>query len=493
MVDTLVEDFFYDILDILDIGIHIVDADGNTIYYNTAMGRLERLEPANVKGENLLEVFPSLNHETSTLLYVLKTGETIVDKVQTYFNYKGKEITTINTTYPLKKKKKIVGAIEIAKDITKLKELSEKVVFLQDSTKNKVSRGKQCNPSTRFTFDDIIGDSYKMKKVILMARKAAQTSSQVLIYGETGTGKELFAQSIHNASVRRTQPFVAQNCAALPESLLEGILFGTVRGGFTGAVDRPGLFEQADGGTLLLDEINSMGVNLQAKLLRVLQEGFIRRVGDTNVIPVNVRIIATTNEDPVESVKNGIIRRDLFYRLGVVYIKIPPLRERREDIPVFTKYFISRLNDKLNKRVLGVSHQVMKKFMDYDWPGNIRELKNALEGSMNMIGNESYIDNEHLPFYILEQLNSKTGLCEGFESKIIEENFLGDPFNDDGVNIGNMNITDSPLDQVIDGIEREIIFKVLKAYNGNITKAAKKLNIKRQTLQYKIKKYGITM
>jgi len=353
MAGKLLEDFFHEILDILDVGIHIVDANGNTVFYNTAMGRLERLDPANVIGKNLLEVFPSLNRETSTLLDVLNTGKTILDRVQTYFNFKGQEITAINTTCPLKKGKEIVGAMEIAKDITQLKELSEKMVFLQDSTKNKVSRDKECHPFTRFTFDDIIGESQEIKKAIFMAGKAAQTSSQVLIYGETGTGKELFAQSIHNASVRRKRPFIAQNCAALPESLLEGILFGTVKGSFTGAIDRPGLFEQADGGTLLLDEINSMGVDLQAKLLRALQEGVVRRVGDTDIRRVDTRIIATANEDPVESIKNGIIRKDLFYRLGVVYIKIPPLRERREDIPVLTKYFINRLNDKLGKKVMG--------------------------------------------------------------------------------------------------------------------------------------------
>ncbi|MDK2879557.1 MAG: arginine utilization regulatory protein [Thermoanaerobacteraceae bacterium] len=494
MAAGLLENFFREILDVLDVGIHILDANGNTVYYNSAMGRLERLDPANVVGKNLLEVFPSLNRETSTLLYVLNTGKTIIDKVQTYFNFKGQEITAINTTCPLKKGEEIVGALEIAKDITMLKELSEKVLFLQNSTKNKLERGKECHPFTRFTFDDIIGESREIKKAVSMAKKAAQTSSQVLIYGETGTGKELFAQSIHNASARRNRAFIAQNCAALPESLLEGILFGTVKGGFTGAIDRPGLFEQADGGTLLLDEINSMGINLQAKLLRVLQEGAVRRVGDTNIIPVNVRIIATTNEDPVESIKNGIIRKDLFYRLGVVYIKIPPLRERREDIPVLTKYFINRLNDKLGKKVLGVSHQVMKVFIDYEWPGNIRELENALEGSMNMIGDESYIDMEHLPFYISEQCNQKCDLYKDFKSEIREEVFSGDiPINDHGLNIGAMDITDSPLDRVIDGIEREIILKTLKAYSGNITKAAEKLRIKRQTLQYKMKKYGLTI
>ncbi len=489
MTDKLVREFFYEILNHLDIGIHIVDADSNTIFYNAAMGRLERLDPAKVRGENLLEVFPSLNHQTSTLLYVLNTGETITDRVQTYFNYKGKEITTINSTYPLKKGKKIVGALEIAKDITKLKELSEKVLLLQDSTKNKVSREKQYNPAVRFTFDDIVGESQEIKKASFVAKKAAQTSSQVLIYGETGTGKELFAQSIHNASARKTKPFIAQNCAALPESLLEGILFGTVKGGFTGAIDRPGLFEQADGGSLLLDEINSMGINLQAKLLRVLQEGFIRRLGDTKVRPVDVRIIATTNEDPLESIKKETMRRDLFYRLSVVYIKIPPLRERKKDIPVLTKYFISSLNNKLGKHALGITDQVKKIFLDYKWPGNVRELENTLEGSMNMISNsEKFIDVEHLPFYITDQfVQINVGSNEDLKN---DANCFNNIFSNKSLNYSDMK--SSSLVQVLDGLEKELILKVLETHGWNITKAAEKLNIKRQTLQYKIKKFGLS-
>ncbi len=486
----LLEELFHEIINNLDVGIHIIDADGHTVLYNDAMSHLERLTQANVMGKNLLEVFPSLNRETSTLFYVLKTGKPIVDRAQTYLNFKGQKITTVNTTYPLKKDEKTVGAMEIAKDITKLKELSEKVVFLQNSAKKKVSQKR--HPFTRYTFNDIIGESQQIKKTIFMAKKAAQTASQVLIYGETGTGKELFAQSIHNASSRRNQAFIAQNCAALPESLLEGILFGTVKGGFTGAIDRPGLFEEADGGTLMLDEINSMGINLQAKLLRILQEGTVRRVGGTNVIPTNVRIITTTNEDPIESVKKGNIRKDLFYRLGVVYIKIPTLRERREDIPVLAKCFINILNDKLGKNVLGVSHQVMDVFMNYKWPGNVRELENAIEGSMNMLSDESYIDIEHLPFYISDQYKHKSNLSKGFKSKIEEEAVYGNiSLNDHMLNTDSLNNLDFPLNEVMDGIEREIIIETLKTCGGNITKSAEKLKIKRQTLQYKMKKYSL--
>ncbi len=494
MTAERLEKIFREILDILDIGIHIIKTNGDTVLYNSSMGKLERLVPANVIGKNLLEIFPSLNNETSTLLYVVNTGRPIVDQVQTYINFKGQKITTVNSTYPLKDGQKIIGAIEIAKDITKLKELSEKVAFLQSSSKENTKRKKEGHPFAKFTFDDIVGESKEIKKTISMAKKAAQTSSSILIYGETGTGKEMFAQSIHNASSRRNQPFIAQNCAAVPESLLEGILFGTVKGGFTGAIDRPGLFEEADGGTLFLDEINSMGANLQAKLLRVLQEGVIRRIGDTNIIPINARIIAAANENPIECTKNGTLRKDLFYRLAVVYIKIPPLRERKGDIYILTKYFIKNLNKTLGKNVIDVSHDVLKVFMEYEWLGNIRELENAIEGSMNMIVNESYIEIEHLPFYILEQCNQDGNYI--YKDKNIEnEDKLAKyiiPYNNQDAEDA-YDIADSALDQVIDRIEKEIIVKTLDLYNGNITKTAEKLKIKRQTLQYKIKKYGLIL
>lgn len=464
----IIDEFYSEILENLDVGIHVVDSEGKTVFYNSAMGKLERLEPENVIGKSLFEIFPSLSVETSTLYKVLKTGKAIVNSVQTYFNYRGQCITTVNTTLPLKRDGKILGAVEIAKDITALREMSEKVIFLQNSTKGKVSR-ENLSIFTRFTFEDIIGESHAIKKAINIAKKAAATSSTVLIYGETGTGKELFAQSIHNASPRRERPFIAQNCAALPETLLEGILFGTAKGGFTGAVDRPGLFEQADGGTLLLDEINSMGVDLQAKLLRVLQERVVRRVGGTKLIPVDVRIIATTNEDPLESIKRGAMRKDLFYRLGVVYIKIPPLRERKEDILPLTRYFVEKFNEKFDKKVLGISDKVKKIFTEYDWPGNVRELENAIEAAMNMIGDEDYIDLEHIPFYIAENFCKANGEFDGEQPN-----------------------QELPLEESVERLEREMILKALREYEGNITKAAEKLKVKRQTLQYKIKKYRLT-
>ena len=235
------------------------------------------------------------------MIKVLHTGESILNSTQTYLNFKGQRITTINSTIPLYNKDEIIGALEISNNITHIKNLSDQLIELQSELKFRKSPSK--NKIKRYNFHDIIGVSEPIEMAKKIAKKASNSISSVLIYGDTGTGKELFAQSIHYGGIRANKPFLAQNCAAIPESLLEGILFGTDKGGFTGAVEREGIFEQANGGTLMLDEINSMSLPLQAKLLRVLQEGYIRRVGGSKDIPIDVRIIATTNEPPLESLK----------------------------------------------------------------------------------------------------------------------------------------------------------------------------------------------
>ena len=305
-----------------DIGIHAIDNNKKTIVYNGAMSKLEGLKEETVINRDLLEIFPSLDEESSTLINVMRTGQSIINRTQTYLNLKGQKIVTVNSTLPLIHKGKIVGALEIAKNVTHIKKLSDQLIDLQNEL-NINNKEKQNKTIKKYKFKDIIGNNKKLKKAIEVGRRGSKSTSSVLIYGETGSGKELFAQSIHYDGPRKNKPFIAQNCAAIPDSLLEGILFGTEKGGFTGAVDRPGIFEQANGGTLMLDEINSMTLSLQAKLLRVLQEGYIRRVGGIKDIPIDVKIIATTNEDPVESVKKGALRKDLYYRLNVIYIAIP--------------------------------------------------------------------------------------------------------------------------------------------------------------------------
>jgi arginine utilization regulatory protein len=451
-------------------GILVVDTKANVIFYNEPVTQIAGINPKEAVGKNILEIFPDLTPETSTFYYVLRHGKPLVDYVQTYINFRGEQVTILTSTMPLTKDGEIIGAFELYRDLSTVKELSEKIVSLQKELYKKASYEKAHNDNKAiYTFKDIIGKSSAIKELISRARKIADSSSPVLVYGETGTGKELFVQAIHNASPsRKDKPFIAQNCAALPKTLLEGILFGTTAGSFTGAKDRPGLFELANGGTLFLDEINSMDIELQAKLLRVLQDGVIRRIGGVKTTVVDVRVIASTNEHPLKAVERKLLREDLYYRLNVISLTIPPLRERKEDIPVLTEHFINLYNKQLNKNVRGVSQEVMDLFMNYCWPGNVRELKSTIESIMNFIEGD-IIEVKDLPKTINYFLPQE------------EVNPL--QFN------ANSNFP--PLDEAVNNFEKNLIQKAINKANGNYAEAARLLKVPRQTLHNKIKKYGI--
>ncbi len=445
-------------------GIHIVDASGKSILYNKAISEIEGLSEKQVLGKHLLDLFPDWTKENSTLLTVLSTGKAIANREQNYLNFKGKKIRTLNTTLPIYDESRLVGAVEISKNITTVNDMSEQIIDLQQKLIKPVKRETGIK---HYQFDQLIGKSEPYLEAIKLAKRASKSSSSVLIYGDTGTGKELFSQSIHYASERAERPFIAQNCAAIPESLLEGLLFGTSKGSFTGALDRPGLFEQSEGGTLFLDEINSMSMSLQAKILRVLQENYVRRVGGNKDIPVDVRIIATTNESPDILIKKGAFRKDLYYRLNVINIKIPSLNERSDDIPLLVDYFIRAYNQQMGKDVWMVSDEILEAFKRYNWAGNIRELKNFIESAMNMISDEHVIGKEHLPSHVSEVLLRK------------DQYIKPDP-----VNIEDLNA-------YLGNIEREVIEHTLSFYHNNISQAAKHLKISRQNLQYKIKNYKL--
>lgn len=326
--------------------------------------------------------------------------------------------------------------------------------------------------NTKFTFKHIIGNSRATQSIITEAKKVTRTSSSILIAGETGTGKELFAQSIHNESHRSAKPFISQNCAAIPETLMESLLFGTNKGAFTGAIDKPGLFEEANGGTLLLDEINSLSPGLQAKLLRAIQDKTIRRIGGAQEKEVDVRIIATINEDPIEAITHNRLRKDLYYRLSVVTLFLPPLRERKEDILLLLHHFIEKYNIQFGLKVKGISSDVRDLFYNYDWPGNVRELEHMIEGSMNLIEDEDIITTFHMPTRFYE---------------LTKKEFSFHP------SLTNQNDNDAPktLKHTIKEMEREYINQILKENKGNISQTANFLGLSRQNLQYRLKKYNL--
>lgn len=452
------------ILDYLDEGVHIIDRNGNIVFYNRAAERLDGVDRNKVQGRTLLDIYPSLDEDSSTLLTAVRTGKRIKREEQVFLNYLGKKITTENTTVPIRNGNTIVGAMEISKNITDVREMSETIVELTE----KLYRGNRLEENlkgfAKYEVEDIIGESPAMNYVKEMIRKAAKSDMSVLVSGDTGTGKELVVHAIHNAGRRRNRPFIAQNCAAIPQTLLEGILFGTVKGSFTGAENRAGLFELAHGGTLFLDEVNSMPMDLQSKLLRVLQDGSIRRVGSTKTVSVDVRIMTAMNISPTEAIERGDLRRDLYYRLNVLHLELPRLRDRRSDIPALLQHFIDKYNQRFSKQVRGVDADVMEILMHDDWDGNVRELENVLEGIIG-ITERDRITVSDLPYKMQHSDSVRNELPE--------------------------MSADGGLQEILKAAERRIIQTVYEEEGGNISKTAERLRIPRQTLQYKLQKFSL--
>lgn len=458
------------ILNIINVGVHVVDRQGETVFYNETMAGIDGLKREEVLGKNIFQLYPSLTDETSTLYLALDKGVETAETIQSYVNVQGKTVTSINSTYPLYEGDEIIGAVEIAKDITNVMSMYDQILDLRQQLVESRKKNRAFTGTADYHFSDMIGDSPAFQQAISIAKKAARTHSPVMICGPTGTGKELVAQSIHNASIRRDEPFIGQNCAAVPRELMEGLLFGTTKGAFTGAIDRPGIFEQANGGTLFLDELNSLDLSLQAKLLRVLQEGRIRRIGASSEQEIDVRVMAAMNIPAHEALEQGILRSDLFFRLNVVQVELPSLQERKEDIPLLIEHFIQKFNSLFGSHVRGVSDQVSERLLHYGWPGNIRELGHAIESAFNMmdIGFET-IELQHLPQHLLD----------GRPQELPVLNRLQRPK-------GNID-----LPNMLEEFERDTIVNVLEECKGNISKTAEALGLKRQALQYKLHKYGL--
>ncbi|PJN90209.1 sigma-54-dependent Fis family transcriptional regulator [Bacillus sp. mrc49] len=444
------------ILDTIDEGIHVIDPKGLTIFYNGVAANHDGMKRSEVLGKPLLEAFPSLNHKSSTLLRVIKSEKPIYNYNQSYVNAHGRIIETLNTTLPINVDGVIVGAIEIAKDYSSLKQLSERLADLESSLKTSKNPEKKPELGHLHRFSEILTSDQQFKSLISKGKRAARSSSSVLVYGESGVGKELFVQSIHRESSRGMEPFIAQNCAALPGELLESLLFGTAKGSYTGALERKGLFELAHGGTLFLDELQSMPIDLQAKLLRVLEDGSIRRIGGAGSVQVDVRVMAAINIDPKKAVSENKLRPDLFYRLNVLSYELPPLRERAKDIELLTEHFISMNNRKLGIDIKGVDEETGLFFQHYQWPGNVRELKHTIEFMMNHTEQEILIL-EDLPQLLKKQSSSPQEVL--------------------------------PLREAMLEMETKLITDALLQTKGNVFQASKLLQIPRQTLQYKIRKH----
>jgi two-component system, NtrC family, response regulator PilR len=322
-------------------------------------------------------------------------------------------------------------------------------------------------------FDNIVGKNHRMLKIYDLISTISQTDSTVLISGESGTGKELIAKAIHNKSPRTKRDFISINCGALPENLLESELFGHSKGAFTDAYkDKEGLFELADGGTLFLDEIGEMSQKMQVKLLRALQERKIRRVGSNNEIEVDVRIISATNKNLLDSMKHNEFRSDLFYRLNVISITVPPLRERKDDIPLLLNYFLTYYNKRFNRNIDGFEKDILELFMQYSWPGNIRELENFVERAV-ALEKSSYIGLHSLPTELIYNISEK--------NLIHKENDI----------TALMMEGDFDFSEYIDNISKKVILKALELNNTNIKKSADMLKLNYRSMRYLLDKYNL--
>lgn len=456
---------YIDALMIVDRNFKIV----NTYRYNTRFDQLD-MENAHSDylGRSYFEVYPDIIRNESTIYECVKFNRIIYRKNQIFKDCNGRMFNTCNITIPINRGGRIVGAIELSKDITSINDLDAQYV-------NKKASLEQLSDIIHkdvITFDDILTLNVEMIDNIRRAKVFINSPNPTLIYGETGTGKELFVQAMVNSAKEKRKAFVALNCAAVPSNLIESTLFGSAKGAYTGATDNVGLFELANGGTLFLDELNSMPYDIQAKLLRVLQDNKIRAVGSNKEKKVKVKVIAAMNADPMLAIQEKHLREDLFYRLSSNMIRLIPLRDRKEDILLYANYFIKLNNAQYGKQVEGLSRTLMDIFMNYQWKGNVRELKHIIE-NMVSISEEKILTIKSLPIYMKD---------------IIEVDEKNKPVAKDRY---SKPMTFTTLNETVSAAERQAIIKALSHTGGHITKAAELLDVPRQTLKYKMNKLGI--
>ncbi len=467
---------YLQILEAVQDGICVFDREGTVTYIN---GSYNEITGENIsEGDNIHEISPN-----GSRMRVLEKGQKIMGEISQKKN--GKSV--VANIVPIIVNQQITGGISVVKNLSEIEELIDRISHLSAKTEyleEELHRRKKLNPA----FNRIVGVSNKLYDAMKLAAKTADNNFNVLIRGESGTGKELIAEAIHYSSERATQPFIRVNCAAIPENLLESEMFGHVKGAYTGAIKtKIGKFELADKGTIFLDEIGELDKSMQAKMLRVIQKKEFQRVGDDRTITVDARIIAATNRNLEELVENGEFREDLYYRLNVIPIWLPPLRERREDIPVLSEYFLNKIAEELGCEPKQLSGEAMDALIHYSWPGNIRELENVME-RINILADGREVQKEDLPHYISE--NYHTAVNNEVPSEAVTENGLYDA----GLSLGKTSAEEivTGNDEIMpwEYYEREIIRKALKKY-GSYNAAGKALGLTHKTVAAKARKYHI--
>lgn len=453
-------------------GITIINLQGEILFsakFNDKLGGHRAGET--LVGKNFYDVYPNLTEENSSTYKAMQVGMPAYVENQALRLAGQPTIHITSLSIPIKSGNRIVGAIDLSAE--ERGQLPVDAVHIRLTPEDLPDGGaeKMADKAAHFTKQDILAVDEAMVAARDYIDIVAGCSLPVMIYGETGTGKEMFAQAIHNASARKDKPFLAQNCAAIPETLLESILFGTSKGAFTGAVENVGLLELADGGTLFLDEINSMPADLQSKLLRVLQEGRFRRLGSKTETSVDVRFVTALNTQPLAAIEQGLLRRDIYYRLAMMSITIPPLRQRKKDIPAFVEMYVKKHNVTFSKKIEFISAELLEKLQSYAWPGNVRELEQVIVYGMGQATPGARM----LKYEDIE---------EKFEPLLQEKPPAAQPGAPRPEPVG-------PLRQAVAQFEEGILAETLRLTGGNLSQAAKILDIPRQTLQRKVQRYGL--
>lgn len=496
---------FLSVFDQFYMGVVITDTTGTILYFNDVQARIDNLDPNDVIGKKVMDCY-RVDDDDTPIMKCVNSGETVNDFACYYRTRLGKVVNSIHNVYPLFSNDTLIGTICFVRDYSITRQTFETISQPHASREIRTfnipatpARNRDRGNGTRFSFKDIIGKSPEFVTAVESARAASDSPSSIMLYGETGTGKELLAQSIHNQSARKDKPFTAINCAAIPEHLLEGILFGTAKGAFTGALDKQGLFEQADGGTLFLDEINSMSIGLQAKLLRVIQERKVRRIGSLKETDMDIRIISSVNEDPHQAAERGALRYDLLYRLGVLIIRIPPLRERVGDLEKLIRHFLHKYSLLLDKKINAISADVMDLFRNHHWTGNVRELEHVIEGAVNLVTEGEAIAIRHLPAHIRETTTSAPHAALDSHGSSPQTETPPSP-------TAPLNVifpTDSQAPATVAALPRKSLAKIqaenesqtiremLAFFQGNVSRAARSLGLSPQLLNYKMKKHSI--
>lgn len=475
-------DFCRSIFEDVADAIYVCDLTGRLLYMNSAAEKLDGFSFGHVRGRFITDLY-GIDPGMSPLLCSISQNCTIRNPRYSYW-VNGREVVQSCIARPLIFEGKVIGAYSVQHDLTEIKQIVEENICLQQEAEHhRIRKGEK--GLSRYDMSALVGESKIFAECRETALRAAENDSSVMLVGDTGSGKELFARAIHENSRRKDGPFLALNCAAIPEDLLEGILFGTAKGVYTGAVEREGLLLQAEGGTVFLDEMNSMPLASQAKLLRVLEEKKVYKLGAAKGKEINVRIISSSNELPRDAVERGALREDLFYRLSVVYLRIPSLSERKEDIPVLVDHFLKDYNHRFQKNVLGVADNVMSFFMEYPWAGNVRQLKHCIESAMNFTESGQWIGFSSLPPYLFDSLMGKSEKVDAAEPLTMA------PTEPKSQNIVSSIAEEPSLMDEIREEEKESLIAALKEAKGNMAKAARILGINRQAVVYRVKKYGL--